>query len=364
MHSSLLSYIQSSSDKFILASCLQKSIRIGYEQAASECAKRLWQIDKSYLMYRLRVIAFEDIALANKDLMSQELVQKWGVREFASKQIDPLAYFSSLSVKMAKSAKDRTSCDLLFLTANKESLKNYSISAELEKKIQKNQEICLALGSKRFNVLPEISADSKDEKLEDNVKALQVYCEEHNCCFNDQDIAKFYATQATPFFLSSLALGCSDKEEKQISSYTSEENFSFSQHCLSFIDGHTKDGSTILFKYFKLHESDICALLPISVTSDQHRLRLILKICLFRLEGQQVNLQLKYPLSQEIQTLAQRIEFELLCPGVSWSNYIKLAKHMKMNMDYINSQRSNLICSVASIAKESSVSQEISKIRA
>lgn len=62
-----------SKDRWLHASCLQKAIRRNLPELAISSARFLWDWNPRYLVRRLGVIAFEDIGLANLDLVERYL---------------------------------------------------------------------------------------------------------------------------------------------------------------------------------------------------------------------------------------------------------------------------------------------------
>lgn len=98
------------SQKWIAVSQLQKAIRRGEAASATAWARALWDADPSYGLFRLAVIAAEEVAGADPALarafLQTEIKKAW----FDDRGgFAPLAYFVEA---FALSPKDRTSCDL------------------------------------------------------------------------------------------------------------------------------------------------------------------------------------------------------------------------------------------------------------
>lgn len=103
------------SDKWLLASCLQKAIRRGHEDIALNATAHLFQIDKRMLQRRLLVTAFEDVGIANNRVVAQATLICTSLR--VRKQLGELrAYLFAASI-MARSAKCRAS-DQLYMVCN------------------------------------------------------------------------------------------------------------------------------------------------------------------------------------------------------------------------------------------------------
>ncbi len=97
--------------KFLAISCLQKCIRRGEADLACEYAKRLYEIEKSYLSYRLAVILIEDIGFGNLPLISEYLST-----EIKSKNIEEkggLDWILDVVKKAALSTKDKTPLEII-----------------------------------------------------------------------------------------------------------------------------------------------------------------------------------------------------------------------------------------------------------
>ena len=92
--------------KFLAISCLQKSIRRGETELARAYASRLFDLERSYLCYRLAVMLIEDVSFG--DL---ELAREYFDTEFAKKNIDERGgkeYVVGLAARAAAAPKDKT----------------------------------------------------------------------------------------------------------------------------------------------------------------------------------------------------------------------------------------------------------------
>lgn len=98
-------------DRWILASALQKSIRRGLKDEATDVAIALHAVDTEYAWRRLRVIAFEDVGMGNVEAVAS-------VAAIAGKQqlrgaLGDLQVYVGRVRSLAAAVKDRTACDLL-----------------------------------------------------------------------------------------------------------------------------------------------------------------------------------------------------------------------------------------------------------
>lgn len=99
-------------NKWLAASCLQKSIRRGLADSAQGAAAALLGIDPDYAFTRLGVIVFEDIGIADPELCAEVLLAKRkSIRNLAGEE--RLLHY--LVARCATSTKDRTATDLLCL---------------------------------------------------------------------------------------------------------------------------------------------------------------------------------------------------------------------------------------------------------
>ena len=98
------------SDRWLLASQLQKAIRRGHRAFAGEAAARLVELDPQYLWRRLRVIAVEDIGLANMPLVATTLAI--GGKRALQKRLGEYRVLHHIVAELCGSIKNRTACEL------------------------------------------------------------------------------------------------------------------------------------------------------------------------------------------------------------------------------------------------------------
>lgn len=101
-------------DKWILVSCLQKSIRKGYVNLALNYADELYDMERAYLLYRLSIIALEDVGLGNVDSVHDFMLTEIKKAEIEAK--GGKEYVMEVVKQFALSNKDRTACDLTYLS--------------------------------------------------------------------------------------------------------------------------------------------------------------------------------------------------------------------------------------------------------
>ncbi len=323
-------------DKYLLVSILQKSIRLGMTQSAREAATKLFEIDKNYLMYRMMIIAFEDVGLGNFDLMKDITSYKWGVRKFKERNIDFLTYFQELSDKLCASLKDRTACDatyLLSMAYGANDIDNVCRSIPAMGEIWKSWQ---TLGFKRY---PINDRKGEEDNLEAYIKEIDAITGTNNSYLND-----FYSTQVDPFFLS-IPILRKYLTPTHISESASKADFNLSfltNDCdfpLGAVDGHTRIGANCIKTFLNKNQKEIMSLFKQSHLISSEDLYLLTKKCLFRVEGQNVNPKLLYPLALEIKDLVQKKECEYYFPQVNWLEYIQLGKFLKQHLSEINALR-------------------------
>lgn len=98
-----MSYVN---DKWILSSCLQKSIRRGFSSLASNYFERLYAIDKSYSVYRLFVILNEDIGISNIQVLNN--LANTNLKHDEIKKLGGLDFLFEIVEKSCVGHKDRS----------------------------------------------------------------------------------------------------------------------------------------------------------------------------------------------------------------------------------------------------------------
>lgn len=98
-------------DRWVLASSLQKCIRRGLQEDATDAAVALCTIDREYAWRRLKVIAVEDVGLGDIHLVAA-VIAVAGKRRVRD-AIGDLRLLAWLVRLLAAAMKDRTACDLL-----------------------------------------------------------------------------------------------------------------------------------------------------------------------------------------------------------------------------------------------------------
>ena len=101
--------------KWLAISCLQKSIRSGLVDLSEKYARRLYEVDRGYLLYRLSIIALEDISIANLSP-----VRKLLNTQLKRKEIEALGgveFVVEIVKSFSSGVKDRTASDISNLSS-------------------------------------------------------------------------------------------------------------------------------------------------------------------------------------------------------------------------------------------------------
>lgn len=303
-------------NKWLLVSCLQKSIRRGFEEEAVLLWNHLKNIDRFYTIYRLSIMAIEDVGLGNLDIIYDFL--STGLKKVNLEQKGGNEYIEYVVRELAKSVKDRSACDITWLASyqnwekevNQDFLKN-----EYENENNSLQERILAgwilVGMKKIKHNKIHEFDEKNNWID--------FIEIQKRRKLDEKIIKIieesYLYQKEPHLFALPLLFEKMQEEKDMqigkSNYKTgdykeikiEKNVIEVQGLpilLEGIDGHTSEGKKVIQKL--LNEKDIQQYIKVLPIEQQEYL---LKHIIFKLEGQVVNKRLIYPTGIQIYQNAQ-----------------------------------------------------------
>ncbi len=98
------------SDRWVLASQLQKAVRRGHVYFALSAALKLHELDAAYLWRRLRVIAVEDVGLADAELMASIIAV--GGKRALHRRLGEVRLLGHVVLRLCESIKNRTACEL------------------------------------------------------------------------------------------------------------------------------------------------------------------------------------------------------------------------------------------------------------
>lgn len=313
-----IDYVKNNIDKFknykwLLVSSLQKSVRRGLAKEAG----LLWDvaslIDKFYVSYRASIMAIEDVGLGNSPLVHDFLstsLKKANIQEKGGDE-----YIRKVIMDLANSVKDRTACDLTWLSGkvipnslNKDQL----IHCYKDESLELTERVLagwLLTGTKKIKH-GLISDKDNESDIELFTKINQQLGVKENIL---EVVTASYTYHKEPhiFAYPLLSLMLDNEKNKKLGAYTTGDSFSKNFDTpiydfqgipilMSAVDGHTSEGKKILEKV-KL-QKNIQTIIGHLQTEVQDYL---LKHALFKAEGQIVNKRLFYPTASLIYKKSQ-----------------------------------------------------------
>lgn len=304
-------------DKWVLVSCLQKSVRKGFDDLAETYAQKLCEIgERSYLAYRLSIMAVEDVGIAALDDIIPFLntrIKKAEVDKNGGEQ-----YLIDVSKKFALAKKDRTACDLVSLSTGYQPA-DLTLAQHKEIFLDKRQhEITRALsgwvvlgGKKHKHELIQTDEDRLDEFLALNETLLD------KSPVKDKILgilADSYPVHREPHFLVIGLLQSIYENELgvEMRGYKTGDivKRSFPKELLEdyfLIDGvdiHTSQGKTAAYNFVK-RPSLMNEWFNKNNVQEEDRMNVI-KCLNFRAIGQQVNERLFYPTASKVMVDIQK----------------------------------------------------------
>lgn len=308
-------------NKWLAISCLQKAVRRGLTDIALNYAKQMWSIERSYLTFRLSVMAIEDIGIGNIDTMYE-----FFNTEIKKANIDALGgwdYLEKIIVALCESKKDRSACDLSYLSAlsnldyiNKNNSEKYLEEGNLAEKTKALWEI---LGGKKhktsfLNNTDEDNLDlflgaiekhfTQDSKiLTITEKAHKIHHEQHfmslAICFSELEKQKGQQ-------MKKYTVG--DSVDMNLPYYMVKDNDN--QWLNAGIDKHSTEGKNFILKFLK-QKTHIKTHLQILNINYQDYLSIIGHMQ-FRMEGHEVDRRLFYPSAVSIMQKAHQQPLNLI----------------------------------------------------
>lgn len=293
-------------EKWLLVSCLQKSIRKGFEDIACTYAEQLYELDKGYLISKIGTILLEDIFLANTVLIDDFF--KYANNK-NHKKIEIIQYIR----KLTQSVKDRTAFDIIKITK----LKNIE-HIDNPEQILKNRETSII---EKFQSAKQILNQIilKNPLNKDNYhieKLLNEYEITSNA--NMKNIIKnvYSLSKDSNFILLGLIDNNYTEEKNQkignvktgdvITCHFQKELLN-NKWLIDGIDWHTKEGKLAIQEFsmenthLKSYIKEIGALENIDI---------LIGLLLFKMIGQEVHKRLFYPTAVVASKLSTKLEIE------------------------------------------------------
>jgi len=306
-------------DKWILVSCLQKSIRKGFTELAQSYAEKLYELERSYLLYRLSIIAIEDIGLGNiklvHDFLSTE-IRKANIEDRGGKD-----YVLSVVRDLCESVKDRSACDLVSLASFYQEKTNINKSHEeifiddqspVVNRVLAGWEI---LGAKTLKNPLVKNSENND---------LDRFLELNRQIVNDPIIIetiKFaHKIHREPHFISLGLLSYLYNKEKdnkmKIGKFETgqyvEKKYPIlmvqNKWLIDGIDWHTKEGKSAIYDFCNENNELIKYLKTMVI--DKETIASIVGMLLFRQNGHQVDKRLVYPTAIVILKMTEKMTFK------------------------------------------------------
>lgn len=349
--------------RWIMSSALQKSIRRGLVEPAANCAAYLWETDRNYLCYRLGVIIAEDVGIADV-----ELTQRYLSTRIAKSKIDEaggLEFVLEIVKDACDSVKDRTSCDAAYvasfipmpiLSGSFDEMEAQASHTALDRTIRiydRINSLWLLLGGKKFKRDDEFPLnypnDSKG-RIKDDVDRAKKVVEsimpgiglasafENAWISHAENIALGF-----PFSAEALCNGTAKSDDSTIGrvvrkSFVGDPLAIHAGTGISIpaaaIDGHVSEGKKALFSY--LESSAFGKELNSMRIPESDKLG-IMKHCLFRIEGHEVDKRIYYPLAVDVMRDCERIPLSSKSDGKA--DFSVLSEIMKSEFHLIEEAR-------------------------
>ena len=294
--------------KWLLVSSMQKAIRRGLAKEAGDIWEVAKEIDRFHAMYRASIIAIEDIGLGNQELVHDFLSTSLKKSNIFEKGGDN--YIKETIIKLANSVKDRTACDITWLSGK---LVIDNLDRNFLSELYKNEEKeliervlagWLLTGTKKIKhgIIQSQDNESNIDLFLDLSRQLKVDEKTMNVVSSSYGYHKEPHIFAYPL----LSLAYKNEEKQKSGIYTTGQSFEknletpiFYYHgipiLLSAVDGHTSEGKRVLEKI--KHNQEIQGIIK---NLNENTQDYLLKHALFKIEGQLVNKRLFYPTAASI----------------------------------------------------------------
>lgn len=305
-------------DKWLLVSCLQKSIRKGFKELALNYADKLYEIERGYLLYRLSIIAIEDVGLGNIDLIHDFLsteIRKANIEERGGKD-----YVMKVVEYLASSVKDRSACDLTSLASFYQNETENQTPEQVF--LNKNESVAnralagwkIIGGKKHKNNLVGLE-DQHDfekfldlnEKIVNNKKIIEIL-KFSNTVHREPHFIAF----GLLYSLYESELAEKLKMGKYVTGQSVEKQFPITlvqnKWLIDGIDWHTKEGKGAVFEFAKDNNELVKHLKTMVI--DSETITALIGMLLFRQNGHQVDKRLFYPTSVANLKMTQKLTFQ------------------------------------------------------
>jgi hypothetical protein len=302
-------------NKWILSSCLQKSIRKGFCQLALQYFHELWDYDSHYAIHILSLVGIEDIGIANIDLLNDFLNEIIDIKINTTQKInqEKMIFFVE---KFCNSVKDRSIYDLNLLSVLSE---NQNIE-DLEKNyidiFLNHQETIVNRFLAGWKILestkiknPLIAQQEKEKNFESFLHLYEKILPNQNMI---ELMRKIYTIYESPY---GIGLGLlfylyqeESKNQEKVGKYQvgdfvqNEYSIRLIQNkwLIDGIDWHTKEGKLAIAEFCKENIN----LKKLNFSEDI--LQQLVGLLFFRCIGQQLDKRLVYPSAVVIMKMAEQ----------------------------------------------------------
>ena len=293
-------------EKWLIVSCLQKSIRKGFEDIACIYAGQLYELDKNYLIHKMGTILLEDIFLANPQLINDFFLYS---NRKNHKKIEIINFIKQL----CQSVKDRTAYDILEITKIK-NLKTYEFP---EKVLNSNNSVIIDKFQSAKQILNQLIIKNP---LSNESYHIEKLLNEYEISKNKniiEIIKNIYVSSKDSNF---ILLGFIDnlyQEEKNktmgnvktgdVIEYHFKQELLNNKWLIDGIDWHTKEGKSAI-QDFIAEETELKKyLLTLGIYEN---LDIVIGLLLFKTIGQEVDKRLFYPTAVMAAKLSKKLEIE------------------------------------------------------
>jgi len=316
-------------DKWLLVSCLQKSIRKGFVTLAHNYAEKLYDLERSYLVYRLSVIAIEDIGLGNTNLVHDFLstkIQKDKIEELGGKD-----YVMRIVSELTTSIKDRSACEVVTLASFYK--EKYTETKKTNEEVFLDNEELIV---NRVIAGWEILGVKNFKHVEEN--NLENFIELNSRFIQDEKILNIirYAHsihKETHFSSYGLLSYVYEKEKKkkikvgkfETGDYVSTDcpiDLIDNKWLIDGVDWHTKEGKSAIYEF--ITENTAIMSYVRSMKLDKESMASIVGNLLFRKVGHQVDKRLIYPTAIVILKLTEQMVFKSITSGNEQADFFKV----------------------------------------
>ena len=371
------------SERYILASSLQKSIRRGLTTNALKYAEILGQEDYNYLIYRLGIILTEDIGVSNTPLLNEYLDLKISKKNI--EEAGGINFIFSIIEKACLSNKDRSSCDIAYFSSN---ITNWAIQKDEFKEVINSSPdkrlslisdflkldinpalkinlIWAALGQRKYpnQILSDLNLFDypklKNGKNDDSIENFEFLLNSLN--LNKDEIKAIINAHATQneFMCLGMAVTYPERNKFIKKQLIDNQNYipliqriDFSNDTFSemkslridiphaAIDHHTSQGKAAYTMFMKQNSNFLSTMKNLKF-SHQQAIEL-LPFFMFRNEGHEVNNREYFDFAKTVMTIANQVSFNHLLQlpfNDKQFSFSEISKSLKMDISQINNFR-------------------------